>query len=213
MTHEEFDYLSIRAQIGLARAVASFDVDRAFTLAKDAVARLASYVYSNQYQKDLGGLSFVLLDPVLAKCHSYFLRVKTYHEHEIRKERERLEAYVAELEANTPGAETIYAMLCNGNSLEIEGHYLEYDEDMECICGTNPYGCDYYYGDLTLENVKGWRKAVLKGVVLGDSPPGCSDVDGCPSTNAQQDYWAAMQDSSYVESILNDLLTQGVDCE
>ena len=200
-------YLSIRAQMGLARVIATFDRVEAVEAAEYAIKRLASNVFSTQYQEDQWGLSYILLDPALAKCHAYLLRVKAYHEGEIRKASERIKAYADALEAETPSAEAIYAMLSNGESLKVDGHYLEYDSDMESMCGTNPYGCDYYYGNLTLENVTQWRKTVLRGITLGDAPPGCSEDDSNRLTIAQRDYREAQEDFSYFESIMDEVLS------
>lgn len=206
MTLKRNVYLSIRAQMGLARVIATFDRVEAVEAAEYAIKRLASNVFSAQYQEDQWGLSYILLDPALAKCYSYLLRVKTYHESEVRKESERMKAYADSLEAETPSAEAIYAMLSNRKSLKVGGHYLEYDSDFECMCGTNPYGCDYYYGDLTLENVAQWRKSVLKGIVLGQSPPGCAMADDDCESQAQYEYREAKEDFSFFESIMDEVI-------
>jgi len=81
----------------------------------------------------------------------------------------------AQAENETPTAEAMFAELRAGNQLDLNGHSLEWDEEMDVLAGDNAYGIEYYWGSMTLASVARWRAAMLAGNDIGPCPPGADD--------------------------------------
>jgi hypothetical protein len=67
-------------------------------------------------------------------------------------------------------AHTLLEQLQNLKTVELNQHTLSFDADYQGLAGTNPYGIDYYAGNMTIENVERWRTEMLSGIIWGASP-------------------------------------------
>lgn len=67
--------------------------------------------------------------------------------------------------------------LRSGKTIELNDHTLMFDADLGLCTGTNPYGCDYFAGQLTLANIIRWREAMLtQGTLFGHAPQLPEDI-------------------------------------
>lgn len=90
-----------------------------------------------------------------------------------KDEQQRSEA-VARLDASTPAASELLAILETGKPIELCGHSLQWDAELSMLWGTNAYGIDYGWSDMTLEGVEQWRTLLINGRTIGlhpDEPP------------------------------------------
>lgn len=109
----------------------------------------------------------------------------------IRRNLDRLAQRKPDLECgvlDTPSAENMLDALRAGQTLELNFHSLAFDEEFDVLAGTNAYGCDYYWGQMSLHSVSQWREKMLAGEDIGPVPSGshiddADDDDGDPVTH------------------------------
>lgn len=114
---------------------------------------------------------------------------------------ERLEQ-IARNEAEFPSAEDILKRLRAGELVWLNQHNLAWDDfsdgaedDDGLLEGDNPYGVTYQWSTrLTLESVKLWRQAMVRGKTLGACPPGGEDDCEPPEPLDDEDYYVPEDD-------------------
>ena len=184
MSATTFAIRDFRAEIAMARVIASFDVVQAERLAQGALDGFFSSVFYADHLPEPCELAYISSDTPLWRCYQKVLTVRgdyrtCLHNREKWMEKRKSNAIEAQsqtrlrrdaLAAVTPCALTMLECLRKGQTLDLNGHTLSYDQEMHELSGTNCYGIDYFPGALTLLKVSVWRAAMLGEEVWGMSP-------------------------------------------
>lgn len=176
--------LDLRCQIALARAICANDHDRAARIAGDAFKHFVLAIHKMAVH---GGTDPthpvawpIRTDAVLSVAHRRSLHLVEKRAALLQK----LDAAIANLAVRKatrqlaiqhklqaePDANTLFERLKAGETIKLNQHSLTFDTECQGLCGTNPYGIDYYAGAMTLATVQHWRIDMLHGKTWGASP-------------------------------------------
>lgn len=67
-------------------------------------------------------------------------------------------------------AVALFERLSEGRTIRKCGHSLRYDSNIELLTGTNPYGADFFAGELSTANLNDWLIRLGKGQTMGAAP-------------------------------------------
>ena len=171
--------LDLRCQMALARAIWANDYYGSARIAYDTF-RL--FIQSIQGEVDPASPVAwpIKTDPVLSVAYQKGIRLLTRRNAlckqlkiaranaDLRKGARVLAMEQRMLEE--PSAQTLLQQLQMHKVVELNQHTLIYDSDFRGLAGTNPFGIDYYAGNMTLECVEQWRTAMMEGQTWGASP-------------------------------------------
>jgi hypothetical protein len=176
--------LDLRCQIALARAICANDHDRAARIAGDAFKHFVLAIHKMAVH---GGTDPthpvawpIRTDAVLSVAHRRSLHLVEKRAalskqldiaiaNETLRKATRQLAIQHKLQAE-PDANTLFEQLKAGKTIKLNQHSLTFDTECQGLCGTNPYGIDYYAGTMTLATVQHWRTEMLHGKTWGASP-------------------------------------------
>lgn len=88
----------------------------------------------------------------------------------IRAAAEARTSALQKLEEQAPDATIMLASIQAGKIIKLNCHSLGWDINSSELMGTNAYGVDYYWGEVTLESVERWRTMMITGEQLGIYP-------------------------------------------
>lgn len=183
------EYLDPRGKIAMARVMLGIDPKIAQRFAADAFREVVELAFSTEnldHHLSAPAPWPIRCEPalVVAYCESLELArrqaeadarydaASAVHRAEREQRQAQETASKVAFEAEVPTAQALLLKLQGGEGIELRGHSLEWDDEFECLAGTNAYGLDYYYGSMTLNSVESWRSRLLAGEDLGDCPPG-----------------------------------------
>jgi len=182
MPERSFSYLDARCQFALARVLLVVDRLRANRVAQQVWGDVVDMAHEVDAMESPWPL---LGEPVLLKAFQLGLDLGRRQMLFREAGEARLVAWVAnkqaqkeatlaaqlEDEAVAPSADSLLSRVRAGEPVELNGHSLEWDQEFEILAGTNPYGVDYYWGEMTVESLSRWRALMLRGETIGASPP------------------------------------------
>ena len=192
-------YLEARCQFALAKVMLSFDRARANFLAERAFRAVVNI----DHDEAMPGIPWELRsEPALVfafeQSRELAARRRPYEEARRARsaaadaargqQRRQEEEALRRVKTETPSAEVLLAELQSGNQLTLNGHSLEWDEEMGVLAGDNAYGVDYYWGSMTLASVARWRAAMLAGDTIGPCPHGDDDGDAYEQDDDEIDW-------------------------
>lgn len=203
MPHPVNPALEIRGQMAVARSLSRFDGQAAGALASDAIKTMLTALFQAQHSFFAENWP-ILTDPVLARVYregACLLQRKTALCERLAlataKNAQDKEAKARALQQSLqeePSAQTLLRRLQMGHTVRLNQHTLGFDADFQGLAGTNPYGIDYYAGNMTLENVTHWRTAMLSGQTWGASPvPEWETAGGDHQSDAMRELGLAIQ--------------------
>lgn len=196
MPQRTFSFLDARCQFALARVLLVVDRQRANRVAQQVWADVVDLAHGSELMEapwQLQGERVLVkafeLGRELGQRHKPFLEAHDAQllEWAATKHAQEEDARAARLEyeASAPSASALLASLRAGEQVELNGHSLEWDDEFETLAGSNPYGIDYYWGDMTEESLSRWRALMLRGETIGASPPYAeADEDDLPDLGA-----------------------------
>lgn len=173
--------LETRCRMALARTIATFDAQGGLRLAEQVFFDMVIGLYDCDAALDGDTPWPVKSDPVLLfayqRCAELRLEQQRFNEAAvasaavleaaaIKKAAKHLKFKAAE-DARTPNAQAMLDDLRAGKALQLNEHSLSFDGDFDALTGTNPYGSDFYAGDMGLPAVNRWRVAMLAGCIWG----------------------------------------------
>jgi hypothetical protein len=186
------DFLGLRCQMALARVLLPIDEQRVHQLAEEAfrgVARQAhaeyvsvlpwplqdepALVYAFERGRDIGERDRILS----GKREAQAVERAALHAAQDAQRAALRKAERSAYEESIPCAAVMLVQLQAGNLLDLNGHTIEWDCEFKALAGTNAYGIDYCWGDMTLESVERWRSAMLAQRTIGPCPPGADEDD------------------------------------
>ncbi len=171
--------LDLRCRMALARALGAVDRVTSTRIAYETIRHLVQAIHGGADPACPVAWP-IKTDPVLAAVYKEGMRLLKHRSAlcdqlvlaksnaKFRKNTQTL-ALKHKLQSE-PSAQTMLQHLQMREVLKINQHSLSFDADFKELAGTNPYGIDYYTGNMTLENVAHWRTAMLRGQTWGASP-------------------------------------------
>lgn len=182
MPQRTFTFLDARCQFALARVLLVVDRSRANRVAQQVWADVVDLAHGSELMEapwQLQGEQVLVkafeLGRELWQRHKPFVDAQDARLAEWAANKHAREEYARavrlEYEASAPSASALLASLRAGEQVELNGHSLEWDDEFETLAGSNPYGIDYYWGEMTEESLSRWRVLMLRGDTIGASPP------------------------------------------